>query len=348
MLDTGATNNFVSPAMVDHLGLEVAKSPCQVKAVNSRAQNIQGITTCMFKIGTWQQECQFLVLSLDDFDFILGMEFFVRAKAVAMPHLGGLLIADECCPSFIPVERGQVAERHARQAVSQVKSGVERRETTIAALVVVKPDQVVRGPDRVAAVREEHCDVMPAEKSWVLPPRRADEGRIERGARPLARDPYRKALLSERAVWKKQPGVLLAAVNQPSKFQRKRDGVPLDAIKWMGKVAYLFKLPGRRRFHPTFHESFLKPYVEKADHGRQRVRRAQWFERHVDHRTKRASRTGRRLDYLMRWEGSSEAQATWADNAVLWQFEDRIGEYAETLPTRTSASSGGGGFVTPL
>ncbi|GMN68120.1 hypothetical protein TIFTF001_037180 [Ficus carica] len=99
------------------------------------------------------------------------------------------------------------------------------RETNLfAALVMVRPDQVVRDPNRVAAVREEHGDVMPAEKSWVLPPRQTDEGGIERGARPLARDPFRMVLLSDRAVWKKQPGELLAAV-QPLKFQRKRDGM---------------------------------------------------------------------------------------------------------------------------
>ena len=459
MLDTGATNNFVSPAMVDHLGLEVVKSDYQVKAVNSRAQNIQGTTTCVMRIGMWEQECRFMTLPLDGFDVILGIEFFVQAKAVAMPHLGGLLIADESCPSFIPVERGQIAVRPVRQAGSQGKSGVERRETTkLAALVMVRPDLVVRGPDRVAAVREEHGDVMPVEKSWVLPPRQTDEGRIERGARPLARDPH-GMVLSECAVWKKQPGELLAAAIQPSKFQGRRDGmlrmcadvravnqvtvwstypVPnvagefdwsskaaflarlegksgcgqegiaegdevlrawvicsgLDGaiggvqeghpifvgsrklkeeltdkrfytdsvqrcgesssvIKRMGGEAYRFKLPRRRRFHPTFHVSSLKPYLEKADRGRQQVRRAQssaWerFENQVDHRTKRASRRGRRSDYLMRWEGSSEAHATWERNAVLWRFEVRINEYVETLPTRTSVSSGGGGFVTPL
>lgn len=170
MLDTGAINNFMSPAMVDHFGLEAAKSPYQVKAVNSRAQNIQGTTTFLLKIGMWQQECQFIVLSLDDFDFILGMEFFVRAKAITMPHLGGLLIADERCPSFIPIERGQVMERPVRQATSQVKSCVKRRETTIlAALVKVRPDQVIEGPNQVAAIREEHGDAMPMELPRVLP-----------------------------------------------------------------------------------------------------------------------------------------------------------------------------------
>ena len=48
----------------------------------------------------------------------LGIEFFVQAKVVAMPHLGGLLITDKSYPSFIPVEHGQVTERPVRQAGS--------------------------------------------------------------------------------------------------------------------------------------------------------------------------------------------------------------------------------------
>ena len=52
-----------------------------------------------------------MALTLDDFDLILGVEFFVQATAIAMPHLGGILITDELCPSFIPVKNGQVMEK---------------------------------------------------------------------------------------------------------------------------------------------------------------------------------------------------------------------------------------------
>ena len=45
-------------------------------------------------------------------------------------------------------------------------------------------------------------------------------------------------------------------------------------IKKVGEVAYMLKLPERLKLHPTFHVSFLKPYVEDAEPGRVQVKRA--------------------------------------------------------------------------
>ncbi|KAG6503122.1 hypothetical protein ZIOFF_035412 [Zingiber officinale] len=60
-------------------------------AVNSEAKPIKGVTNA----------CGLMVVPLDDFDIILGNEFLVTAHVAVMPHLGGLLIADENCPSFV-------------------------------------------------------------------------------------------------------------------------------------------------------------------------------------------------------------------------------------------------------
>ena len=47
-----------------------------------------------------------MAFSLDDFEMIFGIEFFVQAKiiAMAMPHLGGILIANEKSLSFVSVK----------------------------------------------------------------------------------------------------------------------------------------------------------------------------------------------------------------------------------------------------
>jgi hypothetical protein len=40
------------------------------------------------KVGEWTGKVNFLVVPLDDFDIILGNEFFVLAKAIPMPFFG--------------------------------------------------------------------------------------------------------------------------------------------------------------------------------------------------------------------------------------------------------------------
>ena len=38
---------------------------------------------------------------LDDFDFILGNDFFQRAKIALLPHLNEMLIMDETQPCYV-------------------------------------------------------------------------------------------------------------------------------------------------------------------------------------------------------------------------------------------------------
>lgn len=102
MVDTGASHNFVARRMADAWGLRMSKCPGSLKAVNTKAQPIDGITYAVpFKVGEWAGKVNFHVVPLDDFDVILGNDFMVKAKAAVMPFLGGLLIMDEKQPCFV-------------------------------------------------------------------------------------------------------------------------------------------------------------------------------------------------------------------------------------------------------
>ncbi|PON58559.1 Aspartic peptidase domain containing protein, partial [Parasponia andersonii] len=101
MIDTGATNNFVSWHVTDQLGLVVMKNSMMLKAINLDTMPIYGSVVGSLKVGTWQAEWNFMVVNLDDFDLILGIEFLGLAKAFVTPHIKGILIGDERSPCFV-------------------------------------------------------------------------------------------------------------------------------------------------------------------------------------------------------------------------------------------------------
>ena len=49
----------------------------------------------MVQLGNWKGTVNFLSMPLNDFDFILGNDFFQRVKVALLPHLNGVLIMDE-------------------------------------------------------------------------------------------------------------------------------------------------------------------------------------------------------------------------------------------------------------
>ena len=96
LVDSGATHNFISTRETTRLGLKLAKDDNKLKAVNSQAQETHGLVkNVAIQMGDWKGTIDFLSVPLDDFDFILGNDFFQRAKVALLPHLNGLLIMDK-------------------------------------------------------------------------------------------------------------------------------------------------------------------------------------------------------------------------------------------------------------
>lgn len=53
------------------------------------------------RVENWLGLYSFMVAPYDDFEVILNMDFFIKAKVFIMPHMGGILIGDERKPCFL-------------------------------------------------------------------------------------------------------------------------------------------------------------------------------------------------------------------------------------------------------
>ncbi|KAL5758924.1 hypothetical protein ACOSP7_021535 [Xanthoceras sorbifolium] len=101
LLDTGADNNYLAQHMVDRLGLSLSKCSKRVKAMNLGAVAVLDETEIEISLGTWHGQCMMNVIPLVDFEMVLGIEFFVKAKVSVMSYLRGILIGDGDHPCFI-------------------------------------------------------------------------------------------------------------------------------------------------------------------------------------------------------------------------------------------------------
>ncbi|KAL3534859.1 hypothetical protein ACH5RR_003320 [Cinchona calisaya] len=102
MVDTRATHSFVTGREVRRLKLELKEHGYRIKALNSEAQPVLGVASLEMTLGPWSGKCSLMAVPLDDFDLILGKEFMATNKIFPIPHLYGIMIADERCPTFLP------------------------------------------------------------------------------------------------------------------------------------------------------------------------------------------------------------------------------------------------------
>ncbi|RVW57491.1 Transposon Ty3-I Gag-Pol polyprotein [Vitis vinifera] len=116
----------------------------------------------------------------------------------------------------------------------------------------------------------------------------------------------------------------------------------------VGKVSYKVELPPRLKIHPVFHASYLKPYHEDKDNpSRGLSKRAPTavvtsYDKEVE--LVLADRVIRRrgvppaTEYLVKWKGLPESEASWEPAEALWQFQEQIERFRAEGATRTSAA----------
>ena len=96
IMDSGVTHNFMATKEATRLGLKLKEDTILFKAVNRKiAKNVP------MQVGDWKGTCSLLCVSLDDFNFILGVNFLLKAKVALIPHLGGLVVLEERQSCFV-------------------------------------------------------------------------------------------------------------------------------------------------------------------------------------------------------------------------------------------------------
>ncbi|PPR82229.1 hypothetical protein GOBAR_AA38487 [Gossypium barbadense] len=107
LIDTGASDLFMSEKAAKKLGLSVRKSNKKIKvATSEKAPTVGVVRDVELQISEWKSKEEFEVIQLDDYDFVLGLNFLVRIQATL--QLGGDQIHIATGPStksIVPVHR---------------------------------------------------------------------------------------------------------------------------------------------------------------------------------------------------------------------------------------------------
>lgn len=137
-----------------------------MKALNSEAKPIKGTTVVRLKVGDWEGECGLMVMPLDDYRLILGIDFFTKVKVGLVPYLSEIFIHDEKSPCFLKASfvghllDGKQKEKIMLAQISKAgnKSG---KQSLVAALVEINPEPLVGIPEESVDVSNKFKAGMP-------------------------------------------------------------------------------------------------------------------------------------------------------------------------------------------
>ncbi|KAK3007074.1 hypothetical protein RJ639_017825 [Escallonia herrerae] len=330
MVDTGATHNYISSTEVERLGLTLEKGYGWVKTINSAAQPVAGIArSILIKIGSYEGRTNFLIVIMDDFKLILGLEFLRDTKATMMPCTNSLaMLGSKPVGSTNSVvdalsRRAELDQTAELPSTSKRRSGRALPGTRLQQLLKLFESgnnafEIVNGQQPLLP----HTVNVPNAGKSPRAIRFSEEWRqnidlahsyLEKAARRMKKHVTRtgdlKSLTWATKLWLSNCHMI------------KYEG-PLTIVKKMGKMAYKVDPPHwwSRQLHPVFHVSMLKPFYEDtADPFRGQIKRQGLKPKKAGKRVAKAilndrvitASCKRHQEYLVKWQGYMEEENTW-------------------------------------
>ncbi|KAA0062982.1 uncharacterized protein E6C27_scaffold468G00790 [Cucumis melo var. makuwa] len=198
MIDSGATHNFITDAEARRLRLRWERDSGKMKAVNSIALPIVGLVKrTTIKLGGWRGPVDFVVVKMDDFDVVLGMEFLLEHHQV-IPMSSAKCLA--ITGSFPTVVQADIRQPNGFRMISAMQLDESRAQGEPPSVEILlgaleKPGETV--PKDTLCVPEKCHGVMPSRwpKSSLM--RRRTGHRVESPseANAHAKNAYRMAPL---------------------------------------------------------------------------------------------------------------------------------------------------------
>ena len=154
----------------------ILPSNMEVKAVNSRAKVAGLAHEVPVQIKDWKGQLDFTVMEMNDFDVILGKDFFEGNRAIVVPFCDEVVLVGQSQTWTLPThrQRREVKVQHV-SALSLEKAMKESDMETYAVMFKGVEGDEVGTPisAEISDVLAEYADLMPDELPKKLPPRRA-------------------------------------------------------------------------------------------------------------------------------------------------------------------------------
>ncbi|CAA7407297.1 unnamed protein product [Spirodela intermedia] len=172
LIDSGDTHNFLSKKEAHNLGLSLVHTNNKIKAINSEAQtSIKLAQHVKTQMGTCEDQLDFLVLRIDDFDVILRANFTTIVKVRIFLHYNDILICGGEFSYFVQ-RTAQEGARPQTISIMQLKNEMwHEADMFLVTLQEVEGEgQKVRHP-HVLSLLNEFQDIMLDKLPTKLPPR---------------------------------------------------------------------------------------------------------------------------------------------------------------------------------